>query len=225
MRLLVVEDNPKLGPMIARGLRDEGHVVELAVTGKEAIDSAELGQFDAIILDLMLPDIDGFGVLERLRRAGNATPVLVLTARDALDDRVAGLDKGADDYLVKPFQFDELLARLRALVRRATHVSSTSIIAVADLEIDTVAKVARRGGADIALSAREYAILECLALRRGRVVSREKLLEAVYDGDDMPESNVLEVFIASLRRKLDRDHELKLIQTRRGLGYLLSEAP
>lgn len=223
MRLLLVEDNPKLGPMLARGLREEGHVVELAVTGKDAIDGAALGRFDAIILDLMLPDIDGFGVLDRLRRGGDATPVLVLTARDAVGDRIAGLDKGADDYLVKPFQFDELLARLRALVRRATHASSTSVIGVADLEIDTVAKVARRGGVEIVLSAREYAILECLALRKGRVVSRETLLETVYDGEDMPESNVLEVFIASLRRKLDRDHDAKLIQTRRGLGYLLSE--
>ncbi len=223
MRLLLVEDNPKLGPMLARGLREEGHVVELAVTGKDAIDGAALGRFDAIILDLMLPDIDGFGVLDRLRRGGDATPVLVLTARDAVGDRITGLDKGADDYLVKPFQFDELLARLRALVRRATHASSTSVIGVADLEIDTVAKVARRGGVEIVLSAREYAILECLALRKGRVVSRETLLETVYDGEDMPESNVLEVFIASLRRKLDRDHDAKLIQTRRGLGYLLSE--
>jgi two-component system copper resistance phosphate regulon response regulator CusR len=175
------------------------------------------------VLDLMLPDIDGFGVLERLRKSGNDTPVLVLTARDQLGDRVTGLDKGADDYLVKPFEFDELLARLRALVRRSTRAGSTSVLAIADLEIDTQAKVARRGGAEIVLSAREYAILECLALRRGRVVSRETLLDSVYDGDELPESNVLEVYIAALRRKIDKDAAVKLIHTRRGLGYVLSE--
>ncbi len=225
MKILLVEDNPKLGPMLARGLRDEGHVVELAASGKDALDSAALARFDAMVLDLMLPDIDGFGVLERLRRGGDDTPVLVLTARDQLGDRVAGLDKGADDYLVKPFQFDELLARLRALVRRSSKAGSTSVLRIADLEVDTSAKVARRGGGEITLSAREYAILECLALRRGRVVSRETLLDSVYDGDELPESNVLEVYIAALRRKIDKDSDVKLIQTRRGLGYLLSEAP
>lgn len=225
MRILLVEDNPRLGPMLARGLRDEGNVVELAATGKDAIDSAALASFDAIVLDLMLPDIDGFGVLDRLRKSGNDTPVLVLTARDQLGDRVAGLDKGADDYLVKPFEFDELLARLRALVRRSKRAGSTSVLAIADLELDTQAKLARRGGAEIVLSAREYAILECLALRKGRVVSRETLLDSVYDGDELPESNVLEVYIAALRRKIDKDAAVKLIHTRRGLGYVLSEVP
>ena len=225
MRILLVEDNPRLGPMLARGLRDEGNVVELAATGKDAIDSAALAAFDAIVLDLMLPDIDGFGVLDRLRKSGNDTPVLVLTARDQLGDRVAGLDKGADDYLVKPFEFDELLARLRALVRRSKRAGSTSVLAIADLELDTQAKLARRGGAEIVLSAREYAILECLALRKGRVVSRETLLDSVYDGDELPESNVLEVYIAALRRKIDKDAAVKLIHTRRGLGYVLSEVP
>ena len=225
MKLLLVEDNPRLGPMVARGLREDGHVVELVVSGVDALAAAGVSKFDAIVLDLMLPDVDGLTVLARLRREGNATPVLVLTARDSLDDRVQGLDHGADDYLVKPFELDELLARLRALVRRATAASTTSVITVADLEIDTHAKVARRGGQEIVLSAREFAILECLALRRGRVVSRETLHESMYEGDEQPESNVLEVYIASLRRKIDRDHKLKLIHTRRGLGYVLGESP
>jgi DNA-binding response OmpR family regulator len=228
MRILLVEDNPKLGPMLARGLRDEGHVVELAARGDDAL--ARLlcvpgeTDFDAIVLDLMLPDVDGLTILDRVRRSGRSTPVLVLTAKGEVEDRVTGLDRGADDYLVKPFQFDELLARLRALVRRAKRVGETSVLQVADLAIDTGAKVAIRGGREIALSMREYAILECLALRKGRVVSRETLLECVYDGDEMPGSNVLEVYIGVLRRKIDRDHETKLIHTRRGLGYLLSES-
>ncbi|MFO0636547.1 MAG: response regulator transcription factor [Nannocystaceae bacterium] len=225
MKLLLVEDNPRLGPMVARGLREDGHVVELVDNGADALAAAGVSKFDAIVLDLMLPDVDGLTVLARLRREGNATPVLVLTARDSLDDRVQGLDRGADDYLVKPFELDELLARLRALVRRATAASTTSVITVADLEVDTRAKLARRGGQEIVLSAREFAILECLALRRGRVVSRETLHESMYEGDEQPESNVLEVYIASLRRKIDRDHEIKLIHTRRGLGYVLGEAP
>jgi DNA-binding response OmpR family regulator len=214
--------------MLARGLRDEGHVVELAARGDDAL--ARLlcvpgeTDFDAIVLDLMLPDVDGLTILDRVRRSGRSTPVLVLTAKGEVEDRVTGLDRGADDYLVKPFQFDELLARLRALVRRAKRVGETSVLQVADLAIDTGAKVAIRGGREIALSMREYAILECLALRKGRVVSRETLLECVYDGDEMPGSNVLEVYIGVLRRKIDRDHETKLIHTRRGLGYLLSES-
>jgi two-component system copper resistance phosphate regulon response regulator CusR len=225
MRLLVVEDNPKLGPMLVRGLKEEGHVADLAATGSDALDAVTVASYDAIVLDLMLPDLDGLAVLERLRRGGDDTPVLVLTAKDEIDDRVGGLVKGADDYLVKPFQFDELLARLRALVRRARGAGSTSVLRIADLEIDTTQKSATRAGRGIVLSAREYAILECLALRKGRVVSRETLLDTVYDGDELPESNVVEVYIGTLRRKIDRDHEVKLIHTRRGMGYVLSEVP
>jgi two-component system copper resistance phosphate regulon response regulator CusR len=230
MRLLVVEDNPKLGPMLQRGLRDEGHVVDLATRGNEALDfltaaSAGAGtRYDAIVLDIMLPDLDGLGVLERMRKGGDATPVLVLTAKDELEDRVDGLDRGADDYLVKPFQFDELLARLRALVRRAKGAGTSAVLKIGDLELDTTAKSVKRGGREVVLSAREYAILECLALRKGRVVSREALLDSVYELDDVPESNVVEVYIGSLRRKIDRDHDVKLIHTRRGMGYVLSEA-
>ena len=225
MKLLVVEDNPKLGPMLAGGLRDEGHVVDLATTGTEAIDFCDLGQYDAIVLDLMIPEIDGLGVLDRLRRGGDATPVLILTAKDDVGSRVEGLDRGGDDYLVKPFEFEELLARLRALVRRSSQAGTSSVLSVADLDIDMQHKHVQRGGTVVRLSAREWAVLEALALRRGRVVSRETLMNVVYDGDDLPESNVVEVYIGYLRRKIDRGHERKLIHTRRGMGYMLAESP
>ncbi|MCA9707984.1 MAG: response regulator transcription factor [Myxococcales bacterium] len=225
MRLLLVEDNPKLGPMVARGLRGEGHVVDLATDGGAALEYTETATYDAIILDLMLPVLDGLGVLDRLRRRGDPTPVLILTAKDAVDSRVEGLDRGGDDYLVKPFAFDELLARLRALVRRTTKAGGTAVIRVGELEVDTQSKNVTCAGQPVRLSGKEYAILECLALRRNRVVTRETLLGAVYDGDELPESNVLEVYIGALRRKIDREHGTKLIHTRRGLGYVLSEAP
>lgn len=225
MKLLVVEDNPKLGPMLAGGLRDEGHVVDLATTGTEALDFCDMGQYDAIVLDLMIPEIDGLGVLDRLRRGGDATPVLILTAKDEVSSRVEGLDRGGDDYLVKPFEFEELLARLRALVRRSSQAGTSSVLSVADLDIDMQHKHVQRGGTVVRLSAREWAVLEALALRRGRVVSRETLMNVVYDGDDLPESNVVEVYIGYLRRKIDRGHERKLIHTRRGMGYMLAESP
>ena len=225
MKLLVVEDNPRLGPMIASGLRDEGHVVDLAVTGNEALDFADTNRYDAIVLDLMLPEIDGLGVLDRLRRGGDATPVLILTAKDDVSSRVEGLDRGGDDYLVKPFEFEELLARLRALVRRSTQAGTSNTLEVGDLAIDLHHKQVQRGGKVVRLSAREWAVLEALALRRGRVVSRETLMSVVYDGDDQPESNVVEVYIGYLRRKIDRGHDTKLIHTRRGMGYMLSETP
>ena len=225
MRLMLVEDNPKLGPMVAQGLRDEGHVVDLVVDGGAALEYSQATTYDAIILDLMLPVLDGLSVLDRLRRRGDSTPVLILTARDAVDSRVEGLDRGGDDYLVKPFAFDELLARLRALVRRTTRAGGTAVIEIADLEVDTRNKNVTRAGKPVRLSGKEYAILDCLALRRGRIVTRQTLLEAVYDGDAQPESNVIEVYIGALRRKIDRGHDQKLIHTRRGLGYMISESP
>ena len=225
MRLLLVEDNPKLGPMVARGLRSEGHVVDLAVDGGVALEHAAAESYDAIILDLMLPVLDGLSVLDRLRRRGDETPVLILTAKDEVDSRVAGLDRGGDDYLVKPFAFDELLARLRALVRRTKRAGGTSVIRVGDLEVDTTTKNVARAGEAVRLSGKEYAVLECLAFRKGRVVTRDALLGVVYDGDVQPGSNVVEVYIGALRRKIDRDHAVKLIHTRRGLGYVLSETP
>src|SRR5688572_18787752 len=203
MRLLVVEDHPRLGPLVAGGLRDEGHVVDLAADGVTALEHTATATYDAIVLDLMLPRLDGATVLDRLRRGGDRTPVLILTAKDDVPSRIAGLDRGGDDYLVKPFAFEELLARLRALVRRSHGAGTSSVMRVDDLEIDMTSKTVRRAGAAIRLSGKEYAILECLALRRGRIVPRETLLEVVYDGDDQPESNVVEVYIGYLRRKID----------------------
>lgn len=223
VRVLVVEDNLKLAGLIAEGLGREGYAIDLAHDGATAIDFVEAGQYDAVVLDWMLPEIDGMGVLARMRGREDLTPVLVLTAKGAVDDRVTGLDTGADDYMVKPFALDELTARLRALVRRA-NAAGTSVLRVADLEVDTVSKIARRAGRQIELSAREYAILECLALRQGRVVTRDTLRETVYDFGSEVSSNVIDVYVGHLRRKIDRGFDSKLLHTRRGLGYLLGEA-
>ncbi len=225
MRLLLTEDHPKLGPVLAAWLRREGHVVELVTDGRDALDRITHETFDAVILDLMLPGMDGLQVLDSVRSRGDMTPVLVLTARDEVTDRVLGLDTGADDYLSKPFEFDELLARLRSIVRRANNSGGSAVIRVRDVEIDTRGKQVRRAGQTVRLSAREYAVLECLAVRKDRVVSREDLLATVYEGDEQPNSNVVEVFVGALRKKLDHDAEHPLIHTRRGLGYLLSDKP
>ncbi len=222
MRVLVIEDNLRMAALLRQGLGEEGWTVDLAHDASAGRKWLASERYDVLVLDWMLPDQDGLTLLRALRRAGEATPVLMLTARDALDDRVQGLDAGADDYLVKPFEFDELLARLRALVRRARG-GAANVIVIGELEVDTKAKSAMRAGRTIELSAREYAVLECLALSRGRVVSRERLLEYVYDRDSDPESNVIDVFIAHLRRKIDQLGEAKLIHTRRGLGYVLEQ--
>ncbi len=222
MRILVIEDNRRLAAAIAQGLGERGWTADQVHDGAEGLTRALERRHDAIVLDLMLPTVDGTALLRRLRTHGVLTPVLVLTARDALEDRVAGLDLGADDYLVKPFAFEELIARLRAVVRRQ-HNAAANVIAVDDLEVDTAARTVRRGGAAIALSAREYAVLEFLVQRRGRTVTREQLVEALYEPGDEPGSNVVDVFVAHLRRKIDGDHPRKLIHTRRGLGYLVEE--
>lgn len=222
--MLVVEDNVKLAGLIAEGLGREGYAVDVAHDGASGLDYTEAGQYDAIVLDWMMPELDGMGVLARMRAREDLTPVLVLTAKGAVSDRVQGLDTGADDYMVKPFALDELAARLRALVRRA-NAAGSSVLQVGDLEVDTVSKVARRGGRQIELSAREYAILECLALRQGRVVTRDTLRESVYDFGSEVSSNVIDVYVGHLRRKIDRGFDAKLLHTRRGLGYLLGESP
>ena len=222
MRLLVVEDDPGFARALVRRLRGEGHMTELAMTRDDAIAALGVGSYDAIILDLLLANGDGFAVLDRLRGGGRSTPVIALTAKNGVEGCVTGLDRGADDHLVKPFQFEELFARVRALVRRSISPGSTSILRVGDLEIDTARKRVVRAGRVIALSVREFAILECLALRKDRVVTRETLLDHVYENDALPESNVLEVYIGTLRRKIDRGHATKLIHTQRGVGYLLA---
>jgi DNA-binding response OmpR family regulator len=222
VRILLVEDYGPLVRAVRQGLEEAGYAVDAATDGEAGLAYAEATAYDAIVLDVMLPKLDGLAVLQRLRRRGAATPVLVLTARDGVEDRVKGLDLGADDYLVKPFAFAELLARLRALVRRR-YGATENVVAVADLEIDTAARRVRRGGAPVELSAREYAVLEYLAARRGQVVSRAEIWDHVYDFASEPSSNVVDVYVGYLRRKIDDGHDVKLIHTKRGRGYLLGE--
>ena len=224
MRVLLIEDNLELAKLLHRGFVEEGWQVEVAHDLRAGQAHCDNESWDAIVLDRMLPGGDGLLLLRRLREAEDDTPVLILTARDHVDDRVDGLDAGADDYLVKPFSFDELVARLHALVRRSRGVAS-NLVRVGDLELDTRAKLARRGGVTLELSAREYAVLECLVHSRGRVVSRERLLDHVYGHGSETASNVIDVFIAHLRRKVDGAGASKLIHTRRGLGYMLEEEP
>jgi len=223
MRILVIEDYEPLRKAIARGLREASFAVDTAGDGEEGLWYATTHEYDAVVLDLMLPRIDGWTVLDRLRKAERDAFVLILTARDALGDRVAGINSGADDYLVKPFAFEELLARIRALVRRKYAVKS-HVIRVADLEIDTAARKVRRAGQVLELTAREYSLLEMLAHRKGRLVTRTEIWEHLYDGEAETRSNVIDVYVGYIRRKIDLDGLPRLIHTRRGEGYIL-EAP
>jgi DNA-binding response OmpR family regulator len=221
MRILLVEDDPQLGPTLARGLREQSYAVDLATDGKDAVYRAAINAYDIIVLDYMIPEIDGLAVAREIRKRGTNTPILFLTARDAVADRVAGLDAGADDYLVKPFAFEELLARLRALSRRAATVLPT-VVAVGDLRIDTRGHRLTKRGREITLTAKEYALLEFLARNAGAVVSRADITAHVWDDNHDPLSNNLEVFINRVRRRIDDEGAESYIKTRRGSGYLLS---
>jgi two-component system copper resistance phosphate regulon response regulator CusR len=221
--MLVIEDEPRLRSFVVRGLEEVGHAVDDAASGDEGLRLALVHPYDAIVLDLMLPGKDGLEVLRELRRAGRTTPVLVLSARDEVADRVRGLDAGADDYLPKPFAFDELLARIRALLRRGT--ARASLIAVGDLRIDLVARKVSRAGVPIDLTSKEYALLEFLARHQGEVVTRTMIAEHVWDMNFDSFSNVIDVYIRYLRRKIDDPFERKLIHTRRGVGYVLGSRP
>lgn len=220
MRVLLVEDHKPLVKALRRGLEDEGFAVDVAFDGEEGDYKSRTTPYDAIILDLMLPKKDGFTLLKDWRARGMATHVLVLSARDQLADKVKGLDLGADDYLTKPFELDELLARLRALIRRA-HQVKNPILKVHDLEIDTAARTVKRAGQTIHLTPREYGLLELLAFNRGKVVSRSMIWEHLYDEHDENTSNVVDVYISYLRAKIDRDFDPPLILTRWGKGYQL----
>jgi DNA-binding response OmpR family regulator len=220
MRILVVEDFELLRNAVCQGLREAGFAVDSAADGRNALWQAKSAQYDVIILDLMLPQLDGLSVLKQLRENGCSTHVLILTAKDTTADRIKGLDSGADDYLVKPFEFAELLARVRALVRRE-YKAKNPVLAIGDLEIDTAARSVRRGGASIDLTPREYALLEFLALRQGKVVTRTEVWEHVYEFNDDATSNVVDVFIGHLRRKIELPGYARLIHTRRGHGYML----
>jgi two-component system copper resistance phosphate regulon response regulator CusR len=217
----LVEDEPSAARMLAKGLREEAYAVDLAADGERALELTFVNDYDLVILDVMLPRKGGFEVCRELRASGSAVPVLMLTARDAVEDRVAGLDSGADDYLPKPFDFDELLARMRALLRRRPALLP-AVIEVADLSIDTRARRVSRGGAPVELTAKEYALLEYLARRAGEVVPRADISEHVWDETYDPFSKVIEVFIQRLRRKVDDGRARKLIRTRRGEGYVLT---
>ena len=220
MRVLIVEDEPKLAALIARGLREEGHAADIASNGEDALWMAPAAPYDAVVLDVMLPGIDGFEACRRLRRNEVWTPVLMLTARDAVEDRVSGLDAGADDYLTKPFSFDELLARLRALTRRAP-AERPVIVEVGELRLDPAAHRAWRGEAELELSAKEFAMLEVLMRRPGSVLSRSQLLEGAWDMAYERRSNIVDVYIRLLREKIDRPFGSETIETVRGVGYRL----
>jgi heavy metal response regulator len=222
MRILLVEDEHRISAYIKRGLEESGYAVDAVYTGRDGLDWAEAASYDLIILDIMLPEKDGLTVCRELRQRGDRTPVLMLTARDAVDDRVKGLDAGADDYLVKPFAMKELLARLRALSRRGSEQSKSSIISFGDLSLDTRTREVRRGETLIYLAAKEYAVLECFLREPERVLTRTQIAEHVWNYDTFNQSNVVDVYIRNLRRKIDDPFEQKLIQTVRGVGYRLS---
>lgn len=217
MRILVVEDEPELLHILAQALREEGYAVDTAADGEEGLFRAESWDYDAIVLDLMLPKLSGMELLERLRRE-KKTPVLILTARDAVTDRVRGLDGGADDYLVKPFELSELFARLRSLIRRSNG-QATATIDIGQVSLDTRARRTTLAGEQVALTAREYALVEMLALRRGQVVSRTEMYEHLFDENEDTMSNLLDVHVSNIRRKLGKD----FITTRRGHGYSIDD--
>ena len=219
MRLLVVEDDARLADVLMRGLREAGYAVDSVRDGKSALYQLTINYYDAVILDVMIPPPDGLEVCRQMRTAGLSTPVLMLTARDALDDRVHGLDAGADDYLVKPFAFEELLARIRALMRRLPVVTAPTLH-VGDLTIDTASHRVFREEDEIVLTSKEYALLEYMARNVGRVISREEIAEHVWDENFDPFSNIIEVYVNRLRRKIDRAEPYHIV-TRRNEGYML----
>jgi len=222
MRILLVEDDRRIARFVARGLREQSYAVDVTADGTEAAYKLSVNDYDAVILDVMIPGRDGFQVCRDLRDAGRAVPVIMLTARDTVQDRINGLDSGADDYLTKPFAVAELLARLRALLRRGPMVRG-SVIKIADLSLDTRAQKATRSGRLLPLTTKEYALLEYLAREKGRVVNRSEIAEHVWDENFDPMTNLIDVHINRLRRKVDEGYRDKLIHTRRGVGYMLAE--
>jgi len=223
MKVLIVEDESKIGDYLKQGLTEAGFMVDLARNGLDGHHLAITEQFDLIILDIMLPDIDGWRILKSLREAGRNVPVLFLTARDSVDDRVKGLEFGADDYLVKPFAFAELLARVRTLLRRGSGSAAETTLKIADLELDLLRRRVTRGGRRIPLTAKEFALLELLVRRRGEVLPRSLIVSQVWDMNFDSDTNIIDVAIRRLRAKIDDDFTPKLIHTVRGMGYMLDE--
>jgi DNA-binding response OmpR family regulator len=220
MRILIVEDEKPLADILKKGLEEEGYAVDVAYNGEDGQYLAENEPSDLMILDIMLPVIDGLSILKKIRAEGINTPVLMLTAKDAITDKVSGLDAGADDYLTKPFSFDELLARMRALLRRHAEVKTT-VITIGDLTVDSATHEVKRAGKSIALSSREYSLLEYMVINRNTVLSRTALTQHLYNQDFDLDSNIIDVFINRLRNKIDRRSRTRLIHTVRGAGYML----
>jgi DNA-binding response OmpR family regulator len=223
MRILIVEDDRKVGAFLQKGLKEEQYAVDVCRDGEEAVDWASINSYDVIVLDIMLPKKDGFAVCRELRQKGMLTPILMLTAKDSVEDKVSGLTEGADDYLTKPFSFEELLARIRALLRR-TQDYKTKVLRVGDLEMDTAKRQAIRAGKQIPLSGKEYALLEYLMRNKGRVVTESMIVEHVWDMNYEGTSNIVNVYINYLRKKIDSEFEVKLVRTIRGHGYTIDES-
>ena len=222
MRILLAEDDPGIARFLAKGLREQSYAVDVVASGSEALYHTAINTYDLLILDIMIPPPDGLAVCKQLRDSGQRLPILMLTARDAVEDRVRGLDRGADDYLTKPFEFQELLARIRALLRRTVTLQPQQLV-VADLVIDTAGQNVSRAGKPVPMTAKEYALLEFLARNAGRVVGRAEIAEHVWDEQFDPFSNLIEVYVNRLRRKIDSGPVKPLLHTRRGSGYVLSD--
>ena len=221
MRLLVVEDDTKIGSFLRKGLREEGFAVDLAKDGEQGLALFRDGVYDAAIVDIMLPGLDGLSLIEKIRQQGLTTPVLILSARRSVDDRIRGLQQGGDDYMVKPFSFAELLARVQALIRRDSRTPEPHSLSAGDLHMDLLNRQVRRGGRTFNLAAREFALLEYLLRNQGRILSKTAILEKVYDYSFDPQTNVVDVLVCRLRNKVDKGFADKLIHTVRGMGYVL----
>lgn len=221
MKILIIEDDLDLNRSIQKLLKTQKYSTDAAYDGEEALDFLAVSDYDVILLDVMMPKMDGFAFLKELRSQGNRVPVLMLTARDALEDRVSGLDMGADDYLVKPFEFEELLARIRVLLRRHSELSLSNILQVADIEINLTTKQVYRQQSPVDLTSKEYQLLEYLASHQGQVISRDQIREHIWSFDYEGESNIIDVLVKNLRRKLDQGREGSIITTKRGLGYVI----
>ncbi len=223
MRILVVEDDKKIASFISKGLKEAGYAVDVAQDGPDGLEFGLSGVYDAAVVDIMLPGLDGLTLIERLRARKNNTPVIILSARRTVDDRVKGLQAGGDDYLTKPFSFSELLARIQALIRRDTRVTESSTLTVGDLTVDLLAREAKRGDTVIGLPAREFSLLEYLMRHPGRIVSKTSILENIYDYSFDPQTNVVDVLVCRLRNKIDKDFDRKMLHTVRGMGYVLKD--
>jgi two-component system OmpR family response regulator len=224
MRVLVVEDDKKIASFVVNGLKQSGYAVDHCQDGEEGLIFARATPYDAAVIDIMLPKLDGLSLVQQMRKDNLRTPVIILSAKASVDDRVKGLQAGGDDYLTKPFAFSELLARIQALIRRATHAAEPTRLSVADLTLDLLSREVNRGGQRIELQSREFALLEYLMRHAGRVVNKTMILEHIWDYSFDPQTNVVDVLVCRLRNKLDKDFPKKLIHTMRGMGYVLKPA-